>query len=98
MPRPNPTQRRGKRPHLPFKLAVTLLYGHVPGVKRLGDGRLLVTTRELAKYLTSSNQDLVRRFKVLEEWGLLAELEIDKHTILVTLLPPIDWRKDLDDE
>lgn len=97
MPRTPSGDKPGRRPHLPFKLLVTLLYGHVPGVRRMGSGRMLVTVRDLANYLRTSGFDLKCRFKKLEDWGLFEKMEMDKHTVLVTVRPPIDWAERLDD-
>jgi hypothetical protein len=78
----------GKRPHLPYKLAVMLLYGNVPGVTKLDSGRALVEVKKFADYFRSTSKYVKETAKTLESWGVLAELEIQSHTMLVQFADP----------
>lgn len=84
-------KKPGKRPHLVHVLAVKLLYGRVPGIKRLGNGKLLVTVRELAADIRCTGPELKRRMRRLEEWGVIKKIDMDKHTALLHMTKPLGW-------
>lgn len=81
----------GKRPTLPQVLAVTLLYGQVPGIRRLGGGKLLVTFAELGRHLSATTTDLKARLMLLLAWGVLKDLDIDRSTAIVWLATPLGF-------
>lgn len=72
-----------------YQLAVTLLYGHVPGVDRLGRNKILVTTPRLAFFLGTSSKRLRRHAQQLQEWGIVKNLTLNHGTMLVELAAPV---------
>jgi hypothetical protein len=86
-------QRRvGQRgPTVPYKLLTLLLYGKVPGVRRLGSGHILVQTTELATYMRVSNDRLRTYAEKLMDWGCLEDVELNQGTMFITLAKPMGW-------
>lgn len=91
MPKTATGRPPGRRPHLPHVLATTLLYGRVPGIRRLGAGKLLVTYRDLGQHTSTQTTELKQRLTKLAEWGIIRKLELDRSTAMVWLARPYGW-------
>jgi hypothetical protein len=82
-------RRVGQRgPTLPYRLLALLLYGRVPGIKRMGHGRVLVETTQLADYLKTSNDRLRNYTEKLADWGVIEDVEMYTGTMIVYLAMP----------
>jgi hypothetical protein len=79
----------GKRgPTLPYRLLALLLYGRVPGLKRLGHGKVLIKTPELADYLRTGNDRLRSYTEKLMDWGVIEDVELYTGIMIVHLAMP----------
>lgn len=96
MPLSNSGQKPGGRKHLPYKLAILLLYGRVPGVTRLDSGRMLVELKKFSNYFRSSTQYVKATAQTLKDWGILETLDMQSHTMLVQFARPASFKEDID--
>jgi hypothetical protein len=88
-----PTKRRvgGRGPAAPYRLLTLLLYGRVPGIKRLGNGVVIVNTTELAQFMRIQNNRLRFYAEKLDEWGVIEDAELNQGNIVITLARPLGW-------
>lgn len=89
MPWESTGKKPGKRPHAPYKVAITLLYGvGIPGVKRMGDGQIVCTIKPLSQSLRMTGRHIKEHMQKLKEWGVVTELEIERTYFVARLAAP----------
>ncbi len=73
---------------LPYKVAVTLLYGYVPGLERVTADQLVLDTSQLAAHLGLSNHRLRGYLADLANLGVLSQLSLGHGWARVTVAHP----------
>lgn len=86
--RPIPTKRGSV---IPYQLAMLLQYGRVPGITRLGAGRLLVNTVDLGQHMRKRSSQIHFYLEKLEVWGVVTDLELHYGTATLRMVAPPAW-------
>lgn len=92
-----PTEGKFKK-FWPFRIGMVLLYGDVPGLKRVSPTKILLQTGEFAAHLGIDYQKLKHYLSDLEELMLLDELDIGRGHCFLTLAVPDCWKEHLPSE
>ena len=82
----------GKRPYLPHKLAMTMLYGIVPGVKIVAPGVVWCSMKELTHHLRMQHNQVHECLDLLLDWGVLREVDKSSGSYVARFVEPRIWR------
>lgn len=73
---------------LPYKVAVTLLFGYVPGLERVTADQLVLDTSQFAAHLGIPNSRLRQYLTDLEHLGVVSQLTLGHGWARVTVAHP----------
>lgn len=85
-------EKAGKRPHVPYKVAVALMYGYLPGVKPMGGGIVFVTIKDITHHLRIQHNTLNNAIERLHEWGVIKEYDRSRDSYMIKMNEPRLWK------
>lgn len=92
MPWQTTGEKPGKRPHIPYKVGMALLYGYVPGVKPMGNGVVFITIKDFTHHLRLQHNTLNSAIEFLHEWGVIKEYDRSRDSYVVKMNHPRIWK------
>ena len=83
MPWQTTGRKAGKRPYLPYKVAITLMYGYLPGVRPVEDGMVFLEIKDYVHEMRMQHNQLCNALELLSEWGVLEIVDRSKTSYLL---------------
>lgn len=75
-----------------YKVAISLLYGDHPGIRRVGGGEVVVHHSDLAAYFGIKNDKLLLYIDRLVAMGIIVTRTKAYGTSVLLLKPPLGWK------